>query len=90
VKGEALVVFCVLNAGVEPDDSLRQALVGMVTDALGKPLKPREIKFCTAMPKTRNAKVMRRVIRSAYLGLDPGDVSSLEDPSTIEAIVNAR
>ncbi|MDX1740091.1 MAG: AMP-binding protein, partial [Rhodothermales bacterium] len=44
VKGEALVVFCVLKAGAEPDDALRRVLVGMVTDALGKPLKPREVK----------------------------------------------
>jgi acetyl-CoA synthetase len=33
---------------------------------------------------------MRRVIRAAYLGLDPGDLSALDDPSTIEAIRRAR
>jgi acetyl-CoA synthetase len=38
------------------------------------------------LPKTRNGKVMRRVARAAYLGLDPGDVSALEDPRAIEAI----
>jgi acetyl-CoA synthetase len=89
-KGETLVAFCVLKPGIEGDEELRQNLIRMVTDALGKPLKPREIKYCAALPKTRNAKVMRRVIRSAYLGLDPGDISSLEDPSTIDAIVGAR
>jgi acetyl-CoA synthetase len=41
------------------------------------------------LPKTRNAKVMRRVIRSAFLGEDLGDVSSLEDPNTVDAIQNA-
>ena len=61
----------------------------LVIDGLGKPLKPREIKFTSALPKTRNAKVMRRVIRAAYLGENTGDVSSLEDPATIEAIKNA-
>jgi acetyl-CoA synthetase len=42
--------------------------------------------FVAALPKTRNAKVMRRLIRAAYLGLELGDVSSLEDPGTVEAI----
>jgi acetyl-CoA synthetase len=60
-----------------------------VVDELGKPLKPRAIKFAEALPKTRNAKVMRRVIRAAYLGEDLGDVSSLEDPDTVDAIRKA-
>jgi acetyl-CoA synthetase len=46
--------------------------------------------FADALPKTRNAKVMRRVIQAAYLGNDLGDTSSLEDPSTVEAIREAR
>jgi len=60
-----------------------------VVGELGKPLRPREIRFTNALPKTRNAKVMRRLIRNAYLGEDLGDTSSLEDPETIEAIRNA-
>jgi acetyl-CoA synthetase len=60
-----------------------------ITAELGKPLKPREIKFTPALPKTRNARVMRRVIRAAYLGDDPGDVSSLEDPQRVEDIKRA-
>jgi acetyl-CoA synthetase len=60
-----------------------------IIDALGKPLKPEAIQFCRALPKTRNAKVMRRVIRAAYLDEPLGDTSSLEDPSTIHAIENA-
>ena len=86
VKGQEVVAFVVLNAGLEPTEELRQSLVQRVTDELGKPLRPREIKFVTALPKTRNAKVMRRVIRATYLGEKPGDVSSLEDPDTLEAI----
>jgi acetyl-CoA synthetase len=56
---------------------------------MGKPLAPREIKFVRDLPKTRNAKVMRRVIRAAYLGQDPGDVSSLENPDVVEEIRQA-
>ena len=61
----------------------------LVADELGKPLKPSEIKFVKDLPKTRNAKVMRRIIRAAYLGQDPGDTSSLENPEAVEEIRQA-
>ena len=89
VKGSEIVTFVVVQPGAEPTDTLRDELMQEVIDALGKPLKPRAVKFTTALPKTRNAKVMRRVIRATYLGNDPGDVSSLEDPSTLDAIREA-
>ena len=86
LKGEAIVCFCVLKPGHEPTDELRSGLKSSVAGALGKPLTPREVRFVRDLPKTRNAKIMRRVIRAAFLQLDPGDVSSLENPSAIEAI----
>ena len=86
MKGEEVVAFVVLKPGREPLEDLREALKHRVTQGLGKPLKPRDVKFVTALPKTRNAKVMRRVIRATYLGIDPGDISSLEDPTTVDAI----
>lgn len=89
VKGEQVAAFVVLKPGHAPDETLREALKDRVAQELGKPLKPREVKFVAALPKTRNAKVMRRVIRAAYLDLDPGDLSSLEDPATVEAIQQA-
>ncbi|RMG67423.1 MAG: AMP-dependent synthetase, partial [Calditrichaeota bacterium] len=90
VKDNEVVVFAVLRPGQKPTEALRQELMAQITAQLGKPLKPREIKFVTALPKTRNAKIMRRVIRAVYLGEEPGDVSSLEDPSTLEAIRQAQ
>jgi acetyl-CoA synthetase len=90
VKGSEIVAFAVLEPGVDESNALREELMQVVVDEMGKPLKPREILFADALPKTRNAKVMRRVIQSAYLGEDLGDTSSLEDPSTIEAIREAR
>ncbi|NBB87251.1 MAG: AMP-binding protein, partial [Bacteroidetes bacterium] len=89
VKGQELVVYVVLQDGHAPSEDLRQALQTTIADAMGKPLRPREIRFTDALPKTRNAKVMRRVIRATYLGEDLGDVSSLEDPATVEAIRKA-
>ena len=58
--------------------------------ALGKALLPEEVRFCTELPRTRNAKILRRVIRAKYLGKDDlGDLSSLENPGAIEAIAGS-
>ncbi|HLE29191.1 MAG TPA: AMP-binding protein, partial [Anaerolineales bacterium] len=89
VKGSEVVCFCVLRPGHAPSEALREALKAKVAEGLGKPLQPREIKFVKDLPKTRNAKVMRRIIRAAYLGLDPGDTSSLENPLAVEEIRQA-
>ncbi len=86
IKDNEVVVFCVLKSEFESSEELRSELINLVVEKLGKPLKPKEIKFTRALPKTRNAKIMRRIIKSTYLGEDTGDVSSLEDPSTLDAI----
>ncbi len=86
VKGEVIAVFVVLRSGFEPDDATRGEIRQAVGSQLGKALLPEEVRFTTALPKTRNAKVMRRVIRATYLGTDLGDISSLENPDTVEAI----
>jgi acetyl-CoA synthetase len=86
MKGQALVCFCVLRPGHGPTAELTARLTALVVDRLGRPLRPKAIKFVRDLPKTRNAKVMRRVIRAAYLGDDPGDLSSLENPQAIDDI----
>jgi acetyl-CoA synthetase len=90
VKGNSVVAFCVLAPGQAPDEALRTALKDQVAAVLGKPLRPSEIRFVRDLPKTRNAKVMRRVIRAAYLKLPLGDTSSLENPGAIEDITSAH
>jgi acetyl-CoA synthetase len=85
-KGNALVAFCVLANGYRENAALAAELAQLVAAELGKPLKPDRVLFVTALPKTRNAKVMRRVIRAAYLGEDTGDVTALENPAAVEAI----
>ncbi len=89
VKGEEIVVFVTPAPGVVPDEALEADLRARLRRALGKALAPTEIRYAEALPHTRNAKVMRRVIRAAYLGLDPGDVSALEDPEALEAVRRA-
>ena len=90
VKGQAVVAFVVVAGGVEESEDLRAALAGRVVDALGKALKPRAVRFVDALPKTRNAKVMRRVIRAAYTGGDLGNVTALEDPAAVDAVRASR
>jgi len=86
VKGEAIVVFCVLRRGETDDESLRTAISARVIEQMGKALKPEAIVVVPQLPKTRSGKVMRRVARAAYLGTDPGDLSALEEPLVLEAI----
>ncbi|MEJ7847954.1 MAG: AMP-binding protein [Pyrinomonadaceae bacterium] len=99
-KGTAMVAFCVLGKQAPLPASLpsgeridaaweatfRQELKALVARDMGKPLTPSKIHFVFALPKTRNAKVMRRVIRSAYLGEDLGDLSALENPEAVNEI----
>jgi acetyl-CoA synthetase len=89
VKGEAIVLFAVLKPGIAPNPELAEAVAEKVAEALGRPLKPERVLFVPDLPKTRNAKVMRRVVRAAYLGQDPGDLSALENPEAVEAIRRA-
>jgi acetyl-CoA synthetase len=86
VKGSELILFAVTKPNVERSEALRQELNKMVVDEMGKPLAPKEIIFVSDLPKTRNAKVMRRMIRAAYLGLELGDTSSLVNPQAVEEI----
>jgi acetyl-CoA synthetase len=97
IKGEALVCFCVLRKGANGDGdpsaalktNLAAELKGNVARDLGKALAPRDVLFVGDIPKTRNAKVMRRVVRAAYLGEKLGDISALENPGSVEEITRA-
>ncbi|MFL5771167.1 MAG: AMP-binding protein [Chloroflexota bacterium] len=89
VKGEAIVVVATLRRGETDDDALRASISRRVVEDLGKTLRPEAVVVVAALPKTRSGKIMRRVVRAAYLGLDPGDLSALDDPMTIGAIRSA-
>lgn len=90
VKGEAAVCFVVMKSGLESDKTQRvdnkSVWMQHIASQLGKALCPKEIHIIGQLPKTRNGKVMRRVLRSAYLDLDTGDISALEHPQVIEQI----
>jgi acetyl-CoA synthetase len=90
VKGEVPICFVVLKPGHEPSEQLRRELIELTERELGKAFGAVEdIKFVRMLPKTRNAKIMRRVIRAVYLGRSPGDLSALENPDAIDEIKRA-
>ncbi len=89
IKGEAVVAFAVLKPGYEPGEALRAELQARVAREMGKPLAPQAVHLVGGIPKTRNAKVMRRVIRAAYLGQPPGDLSALVNPEAVDEIRQA-
>ena len=91
LKGEAVVCLVALRANVAESEGLRAELHAKVVDSLGKALAAKAVKFVDDLPCTRNGKMMRRVARARYLRMDNlGDLSALENPSSLEAIDNAR
>lgn len=90
VKGETVVCFAILAPGATPSEALERELKGTVAGELGKPLTPERVHFVQALPKTRNAKIMRRVIKAAYLGKELGDLSALENPGAVNEIIDCR
>jgi acetyl-CoA synthetase len=87
VKGEVPWLFCVLRPGEARPAA--EEIARAVTDELGKAFKPDRILIVSALPKTRSAKIVRRAVRATALGEDPGDVSTLENPESLEEIARA-
>jgi acetyl-CoA synthetase len=86
VKGETIGLYLVAAPGVSPDDGLTAELSRVVADTLGKAFRPQTIKWVPDLPRTRSAKIMRRVVKAVALGQDPGDLTSLENPASLEGL----
>lgn len=86
VKGESVWCFCILSPGAEASEGLRRDIKTVVAGELGKAFTPARVLFVDELPRTRSAKILRRAIRARALGEDPGDMSSLENPSALDAI----
>lgn len=89
VKGETIACAVVLRDGYKPSDQITDALRRSVRERLGAAFAPSRFVFVPALPKTRSAKIVRRAVRATFLGEDPGDVSSLEDPEVLEELRRA-
>lgn len=86
VKGESLVLVVSLMAGVEATPAMQKRLSDAVVAGLGVAFRPAAVLFVPDLPKTRNMKIMRRVVRAVYVGQPPGDLSSLANPEAIDAL----
>jgi acetyl-CoA synthetase len=86
VKGEVAWVFCVLAPGAS---ATAEEVRDLVAADLGKAFAPERVVFVSALPRTRSAKIVRRAVRATALGRDPGDLSSVENPESLQEIADA-
>lgn len=78
-RGEIIKAFVVLREGFKPSQGLEEEIKVFIKHRLAAHAYPREIEFCTNLPKTRSGKIMRRLLKARDLGLPTGDISTLED-----------
>ena len=78
VAGSVVKAFVSLNPDQEASDALAREILGMARSRLGPAVAPREVRFVDALPHTRSGKIVRRLLRARELGLDEGDLSTLE------------
>ncbi len=89
IKMEVPVAFVVLKPSHSPSPQLRQELSNHVRSTIGPIAVPETIYFVSKLPKTRSAKIMRRVVRAVVEGKSLGDVTTLEDESSVEEMKKA-
>jgi acetyl-CoA synthetase len=88
VKGETVWCFVVTRPDADRE-GLEPELADLVAEHLGKAFRPSRVVLVDELPRTRSAKIVRRAIRAAASGEDPGDLSSLENPAALDAIRRA-
>ena len=79
MKGNTIKAFVTLRVGHTPSDKLKNELIYHVRITLGPIAMPSEIEFADTLPKTRSGKIVRRVLKAKEMGMDPGDISTLEE-----------
>jgi acetyl-CoA synthetase len=86
VKGESIALYLVPAPGITPGDDLTARVIEACVAALGKAFRPRSVHWVDDLPRTRSQKIMRRVVKALALGADPGDLTSLENPESLEGL----
>jgi len=86
IKGNAVGCVCVPMPGVGAGEALRAELSNAVVAKMGASYRPKQVIFVSDLPKTRNLKIMRRMVRSVILGEPAGDISSLVNPEAIDEL----
>ena len=92
IKGQGIYCYVTLVEGEEPGEALRKELIAHVRKEIGPIAAPDKIQFAPALPKTRSAKIMRRILRKIaeddFSAL--GDTSTLADPSVVDDLIKNR
>ena len=89
VKGESLVVFAILKEGAAPSAELKNEIKQHIRHVLGPVATPDEIYFVAKLPKTRSGKIMRRVLKAVASGTNIGDLTTLEDQTSVDEVKKA-
>ncbi|MBA2373471.1 MAG: AMP-binding protein, partial [Chloroflexi bacterium] len=84
LRGEVIAAFIVLKHGMAPSDALREELLATLRHELGPVAVVGELSFVDLLPKTRSGKIMRRVLKAVVAGVDPGDITTIEDEGSLE------
>jgi propionyl-CoA synthetase len=95
LKGQVAMAFVVVkDASTLTDDAAKLRLEGdimkTVDQQLGAVARPSRVRFVTALPKTRSGKLLRRAIQAVCEQRDPGDLTTIEDPSALQQIRDLR
>jgi acetyl-CoA synthetase len=89
VKGESVVIFAILKQEVEPSQELKNKIKQHIRKVLGPVATPDEIYFVPKLPKTRSGKIMRRVLKAVASGTQIGDLTTLEDGTSVDEVKKA-
>jgi len=79
MKGNTIKAFVTLRVGHTPSEKLKNELIYHVRITLGPIAMPSEIEFVDNLPKTRSGKIVRRILKAKEMGMDPGDISTLDE-----------
>ena len=92
LKGQGIYAYVTLKQDVEASEELRKALVQQVRGEIGPTATPDHIQWAPGLPKTRSGKIMRRILRKIAENAPDqlGDISTLADPSVVDALVKSR
>jgi len=89
VRGESIVAFVTLKPGFSPSDEMRAELIKWVRRTVGPIASPSELYFVSKLPKTRSGKIMRRLLRAVVSNAPLGDVTTLEDETSVKEAMEA-
>jgi len=89
VKGEAIVIFTILRDGHQPSPGMEKELKDHIRKIVGAIATPERVYFVNKLPKTRSGKIMRRVLKAVACEQDIGDVTTLEDGTSVDEVAAA-